>query len=267
MELNGRQLNPLLQKFLNNFQNIQNYNFLIFLRRIKDFIPILYSLNELKIDLNDKNCISLGAGSGDIEIFLSNIFNFSNFDLSDHKSPSKSNLDIINSLHNYNFKLFDVDEANPFELQSYDMVMSTQVIEHINDYKSFFKLKSKLLKKNGIMILSTPFYDSTNKPSSLHMQREWDLHSHYHPGFDFSDIMNLSKENNLEILYSSYSSFIVGEESLYESFLKSEIIYNAKLETNFLKDILKIFYQAHQFCLIRNLNQAKDIFFVLKKIN
>ena len=40
--------NPLLDKFLSNFNNLQNYNFLIFLRRIKDFIPILYSLNKLE---------------------------------------------------------------------------------------------------------------------------------------------------------------------------------------------------------------------------
>ena len=259
--------NPLLDKFLLNFKNLQNYNFLIFLRRIKDFIPILYSLNKLNINLDDKNCISLGAGSGDIELFLSDIFNFSKFDLSDHKISSQKNLNIIDSLQNYNFQVFDVDEENPYELQSYDMVMSTQVIEHIKDFKSFFQLKSKLLKKDGIMILSTPFFDSKEKPSELFMQREWDLHQHFHPGFDFAKISTLAEINNLEIIYFSYSSFIQGEESLYELFKSSQAIYDANLETSFLKDILKLFYRSHLLCLSKNLNQAKDIFCILRKIN
>ena len=257
--------NPLLDKFLSNFNNLQNYNFLIFLRRIKDFIPILYSLNKLNINLNNKNCISLGAGSGDIELFLSYIFNFSKFDLSDHKIHSQKNSNIINSSQNYNFKVFDVDDENPYELESYDMVMSTQVIEHIKDYKSFFKLKSELLKKDGIIILSTPFFNSKIKPTKLRMQREWDLHQHFHPGFDFKNISTLAEINNLEIVYSSYSSFIYGEESLYEAFLSSAAIYDANLETSFLKDILKLFYKSHLLCLRKNLNQAKDIFCILKK--
>lgn len=68
-------------------------------------------------------------------------------------------IDIITNSkpRNYNkfFKL-NKDFSYPIEDNSYDSILAWEVIEHVLDLESFFKEISRVLKKNWLLIISTP---------------------------------------------------------------------------------------------------------------
>lgn len=79
--------------------------------------------------------------------------------------------DIVQSSSN---KVDVLCEANniPLESNSYDTLISTQAIEHIEDYQGMVNEAYRLLKINGYFILSGPFY--------------WHLHEEPYDFFRFS---------------------------------------------------------------------------------
>ena len=71
----------------------------------------------------------------------------------------KDKVSITDSQKNYQatnilFIQTSIEEFNP--TQKFDTVLALQVIEHLRDFKSFIKKAAHLLKKDGIIIISTP---------------------------------------------------------------------------------------------------------------
>lgn len=54
--------------------------------------------------------------------------------------------------------VFKVASASdlPFKDETFDVVLSTEVIEHVNNQKSALKEMCRVLKKNGILVITTP---------------------------------------------------------------------------------------------------------------
>lgn len=63
-----------------------------------------------------------------------------------------------------NFHVVDVSRL-PFPENSFDCVISFETIEHITKYKEVIKDFHRILKKNGLLIISTPNKDITSKGS------------------------------------------------------------------------------------------------------
>jgi SAM-dependent methyltransferase len=61
----------------------------------------------------------------------------------------------------------------PFEDSSYNTVLSTQVIEHVADHQAFLSEVFRVLKSNGVLILSGPMY--------------WPLHEEPYDFFRFTE--------------------------------------------------------------------------------
>lgn len=68
--------------------------------------------------------------------------------------------DIAESGHDEEDKMADVfydGHTLPFEAESFDAVLSTQVMEHVEYFDEVFREIVRILKKNGIIIMSIPF--------------------------------------------------------------------------------------------------------------
>lgn len=53
-------------------------------------------------------------------------------------------------------KVHNVENSFPFEKESFDLVLACEIIEHIYHTDFFLEEAKRVLKKNGILILSTP---------------------------------------------------------------------------------------------------------------
>lgn len=81
----------------------------------------------------------------------------------------------------------DINSAN-IALQSFDTILSTQVLEHVPDPNLFLQKISKLLKKNGIVIITAPLVAA--------------LHEEPNDYYRFTKyaLQNLFTKNGLQIL-------------------------------------------------------------------
>jgi len=76
------------------------------------------------------------------------------------KNSKYLGIDVEDSGHKNEFKYADVyfDGKNiPFSDKSFDLVICTQVIEHSLDYQFLLKEIYRVLKDNGLLLLTTPF--------------------------------------------------------------------------------------------------------------
>lgn len=54
------------------------------------------------------------------------------------------------------FKKADITSSLPYEDNTFDIIIAVEVMEHIHDHEQFFKECFRILKKGGILLLSTP---------------------------------------------------------------------------------------------------------------
>jgi SAM-dependent methyltransferase len=84
----------------------------------------------------------------------------------------------------------------PFEDKFFDVIVSFETIEHIKNYKKFIKEVSRVLKKNGVLILSTP---NKELSPSLIMPKNWYHEHEFYP----NELYHLLGKNFFEVqLYS-----------------------------------------------------------------
>jgi len=115
--------------------------------RIKKVIDLLKK--HLKGKKSNK-LLDIGCGDGTISIhFLKLGFEVYGIDAA-IKALEKAGQKEIKT------KLGDFEEKLPYKNDSFDVVFAGEVIEHIFDVKNFLSEIHRILKKNGILILTTP---------------------------------------------------------------------------------------------------------------
>jgi len=138
---------------------------------------IINSLKLSKIDLGNKKVLEIGSGNGYQLNILKKI------------SKEAKGIDIQNSL--YANKITDIIEydgkAIPFEDSSFDVIFSSNVLEHIKQFESFQDEIKRVLKKDGFCIHILP----------SHSWRIWTSILHY-PSIFFL-ILNITTKKFLNI--------------------------------------------------------------------
>ncbi len=105
-------------------------------------------ISVLSSRLNLKKCrvLDIGTGSGYIAFNLSKVCGeVISVDVSDQRETKEG------------YKFFKLNhERLPFKSQSFDVIISNHVIEHVVDQKLHLSEANRVLKKNGVFYLSTP---------------------------------------------------------------------------------------------------------------
>ena len=149
-----------------------------------------------------ESLLDIGCGDGTLEYFIKNriskIYGVDNAIKSVKESKK----------YYFEIKLVDLNKTIPYKRNFFDVVTCLDVIEHIKDPNKLFKETYRVLKPNGLLLLSTPnirFSDHIYKllfqgifPKTSTDNNSYDGgHIHF---FTFTDIRNLLLANRFKII-------------------------------------------------------------------
>ncbi|HKC04916.1 MAG TPA: class I SAM-dependent methyltransferase [Patescibacteria group bacterium] len=113
-----------------------------------------------KYGIKDKDILDIGCGVGTIDLYLAkNGAKVFGIDIS-HKGIiiAKENAKKLHMTENLEFKVFNFPYKIP--LAKYDIIICSEILEHIKDDKLAVKKMVSLLRPKGIIIASSPSYQS-----------------------------------------------------------------------------------------------------------
>jgi len=155
-------------------------------------------------ELQEKNLLDIGCGTGD---FLATAKN-NNWNVVGVE-PNEDARKIANSKVD-NF-VYDVDELNKFQKQSFDVITLWHVLEHLPNLESQIKLLKELLKENGRLVIAVPNHKSFDAEHYKEFWAAYDVPRHlWH--FSKESIQKLFSEFEMEIeetLPMKFDSFYV----------------------------------------------------------
>lgn len=167
-----------------------------------------------QVPKNVKTVLDIGCGSGWVakEFFQRNKKVIS-LDISKSNPqkvkqlyPSQSHFQVVAD----SFKL-------PFEPNSIDCVIASEIIEHVVDPKSFLKELLRVVSEDGRLIISTPYKEKIRYVLCIHCNKKTPVNAHLH-SFDEDSLSKLYKENDLK----KFSSIIFGNKALI--FLRTHVL-------------------------------------------
>ncbi len=127
----------------------------------------------------------------------------------------------------------------PFPKESFDIIICSDVIEHIKGDKKAFSELARVLKKGGMLCLTTPSVSEQNS-------KNWKRYGHERVGYKIKDIEKLSKENNLKAEeIKPYSGKIVEKafrinEKLYRNNIVLGLLFYPLYLASFIEDLFHL---------------------------
>ncbi len=117
---------------------------------------IIFFLNKyLFLNKNFKNVLDIGCGAGTIPLYIaSKGYEVLGVDISDKAVESANGSAKYLKLSNAHFERIDFPERYPFG--KYDFIIFTETIEHLEDDAKALSVIFKMLRKNGLLLISTP---------------------------------------------------------------------------------------------------------------
>ena len=96
----------------------------------------------------------------------------------------------------------------PFPEESFDCVIASEIIEHVNDPKKFVAELLRVVKKKGSLIISTPYKEKIQYYLCIHCNQVTPVHAHIH-SFDENKLRSYIYEERFD-----YSYFTFGNKAL-----------------------------------------------------
>ncbi len=168
-------------------------------RRLREYISTLVPKTTISI-------VDIGCGSGWVaENFCPKGIKVFSTDLS--VKNVKNSLKKTNSKNHFGIVM---DSFNPAIKQNkIEIIISSEVIEHVVKPDLFINSLYKLLKVNGKLIISTPYKEILKHVLCIHCNNITPIHAHLH-SFDENDFLEYNKNlHNSEMKY-----FIFGNKVL-----------------------------------------------------
>ena len=148
---------PATRRFVSDYEafnrNLKNPH--PYFQRI-EYIKVNKMMIEQVLKRTHERVLDIGGGSGFLITALSEISEESMIlDIEDTRLPAigKKNPKIECFCANVEFCL-------PFKRNTFDVIIASELLEHLNDPEIFFSESHRILKKGGILILTTPNSDN-----------------------------------------------------------------------------------------------------------
>lgn len=111
---------------------------------------------------------------------------------------SKKNVSIAKSKYpNNNHSPIVADSFKlPFNKNSFDTVIASEIIEHVVSPKDFVTELYRVLKPSGKLIITTPYKEKLRYYLCIHCNKKTPVHAHIH-SFDENKLIELSPFNNV----------------------------------------------------------------------
>ena len=152
--------NTLKKNYIDLFENSDKCDFVL--------TDVLFAFKEIYSLIDDKkvsNILEIGSGTGILLKELSRIFSEKTFHgLDPHQRGFYNYEKISKKISNNNLLIFN-DKLETFSSnESYDLIFSFNVFEHLEDQKIYIKKIDNLLKKDGKSVILCPNYDFPYEP-------------------------------------------------------------------------------------------------------
>lgn len=191
-----------MSKSMQNFYDTEYHNDFTKTALLSD-----YSL-KARLDFFQEKCISendkvldYGCGTGAILTGLSGINKYESYGV----DVSENAIDYAKSqFKDYNWLKISIDDKLPFNDGNFDVVLSSEVIEHVFDVDSYLKELHRVLKPGGILGITCPFHGLT-KDLLIILSGKFESHFHnpYEPHIRFYSIKGMSNvltKNSFELI-------------------------------------------------------------------
>jgi 2-polyprenyl-3-methyl-5-hydroxy-6-metoxy-1,4-benzoquinol methylase len=119
-------------------------------KQAEEFIKLI-SKSGISIKKNTK-VLDVGCGVGIIGAQFAKHINASEI----HGIDLSQTAILLAKKNGMKAKLVDIDDTWGYKSETFDIVIGIQIIEHVMNPDNFIKESLRVLKKNGIMILTTP---------------------------------------------------------------------------------------------------------------
>lgn len=90
-------------------------------------------------------------------------------------------------------------EHLPFKYDKFDLIIASEIIEHLYDYKTFFEQMYYILKDSGILLLTVPYNEPVRVVICPHCYKPLNPEGHIH-SFDEETIKKVSFQYGYKIL-------------------------------------------------------------------
>jgi SAM-dependent methyltransferase len=154
--------------------------------------------------------LSVGCGEAYQESFLAGRFPQVRVDATD-VSLEESQIN-QNSFPNIQFQQLDILQVD--STPEYDLVMSIECLEHIQDYEKAFQNMAAKVKPGKYFYLSVPFASKEEQQDPKLCQKEWQEFQHYVPGFSFEDLTRMFSKNGFRILQATNMFYVPLEQNI-----------------------------------------------------
>lgn len=212
-------------------------------------IPVIKNYLKPKMKILD-----IGCGAGTLDFYLANKgYDVLGIDISGKAiSDCKKSTEYL-KLQNAKFQIVDFPNKSP--RVKFDLVIFTEVIEHLKDDKLALRKISNLLNEDGILILSTP---SKNAPlHKLGLTEKFDKDVGHLRRYDLKSLEKMCEETGLRILEAKKTEgllrnflFINSAAGKSVRFIKSFISDFVTLTDN----ILLMFFGESNFIIVARKN-------------
>jgi SAM-dependent methyltransferase len=178
-----------------------------------------------------KNILDIGCGAGTIDFYLANKGNtVTGIDISNKAIISCKETAKLLKTKKAKFSMMSFPNEVP--KQKYDFIIISEVIEHLKYDKLAIKQIHNLLKKNGMVLITTP---SKNAPLyKMGLLKKFDKEVGHLRRYTLNELKNLCSENNLNIIYYEKTEGII-RNFLFTNPIAGKLIRFIKF---FLSDIV-----------------------------
>jgi len=166
----------------------------------------LNTLEVLSGNLRDKKVLDVGSGVGVYTLhLLKEGADVLSLDISDSYLKK---VDELCRLHNLTPKLIKGDVVNlDFEESSFDVVLLLDVLEHVVEYEIVLKNINRVLKEEGILVMSFPSKYSYKETRDRIASKRTGIELAHVNFFALKDVKELLKEMNFKIEDTKYSCY------------------------------------------------------------
>ncbi len=128
-------------------------------------------LKKILLKINPKTILDFGCGNGGFTRRIQELgFDVSGCDI------DRVGIEIARK-NNRNIPFFLMGEKDPFENAAFDVILSTEVIEHMFNPQELMSFARNHLPLNGYLIISTPYHGYL-KNLAISFFDLWDKHHH-----------------------------------------------------------------------------------------
>lgn len=119
--------------------------------RSKDADRLIKQINNLNLFKYEDRVLDAGCGSGEFGVAVKKSFNTKVYGIDINKEAIKKS-----SKNGLIARIADVEKKWPYKNEFFDSVLFIQMIEHLVNPDFFLTESKRVLKKNGLLIITTP---------------------------------------------------------------------------------------------------------------